>query len=201
MIAFAAMLLAACCAGWIMVAGISPAARAYARFAFSLYAALALAAGIDSRLADSVALIVSAVAPLLFVLALADVVKRPIASAFASLALGTACLAGMIAAATGVAALALGPLLLSVVAMIAVVLRDWRSDRSATIQAAVSAGALLAGASAFAAGGSLARATLCAFTSAGLLGAALAMNRRSHGVVEQMRPHGLRDAGAIRDRR
>ena len=198
MIAFAAMLLAACCAGWIMVAGVPRAARAYARFAFSLYAAMALAAGIDARLADSVGLIVSSVAPLLFVLALADGVKRPVASAFASFALGTVCLAGMIAAATGVAALALGPLLLSVVAMIAVVLRDWRSDRNATVQAAMSAGALLAGASAFAAGGGLALATLCAFTSAGILGAALAMNRRSNCVVEQVHAPDLRMA--VRDR-
>ena len=77
---------------------------------------------------------------------------------------------------TGIAALAVGrPLLLAVVAMIAVTLQDWRNRHLATIQTIASAVALLAGASAFVDDG---LAALCGFTAAGLLGAALSMTKR-----------------------
>jgi hypothetical protein len=201
MIAFAVMLFAAASAGWAIAAGLRGGARAYARFAFALYAALAVAIGIDARLANSVVLIVSAVAPLLFVLALKDAARRPLATALASLALAAGCMAGMAAAVTGIAALAFGPLLLSVIATIAVALRDWRERPVATVQAAVAAAALLAGASSFVAGGTAALAALCAFTSAGLLGAALSLTQRSNGGVEEERVRDLRSMRAVHNPR
>ena len=197
MIAFAVMLLAAAVAGWIIVAGLSHVARAYARFAFVLYAALAAAIVVDARLADSVALIVSAVAPALLALAVANVLRRPVATVLASLVMAASCIAGMAGAATGIAALAVGPLLLSVVAMIAVTLRDWRNSRLATFQTIASAVALLAGASAFVDDG---LAALCAFTAAGLLGVALSTTQRLDAVEEE-RGRNLRSSSAIRSLR
>jgi hypothetical protein len=198
MIAFAVMLLAAAVSGWSLVAAMPPLARAYARFACVLYAALAAAIAVDARLAYSVALIVSAVAPALLALAIANVLRKPIATAFASLVMAAFCIAGMAAAVTGIAALAFGPLLLSIVAMIALTLQEWRIDRLATIQSIASAGALLAGASAFVDGSMVG---FCAFAAAGLLGAALSMTRRSDVVVEEDGERNPRSTNAIRSLR
>jgi hypothetical protein len=179
MIAFAAMLLAAAAAAGAIVEGAAPVARAYARFAFVLYAALAIAMAADMRLAGSVALIVCALAPALLTFALVAAVRKPPTPAFVSPALAFSCCAGMAAAATGITALSLGPLLVSVVSTIAVTLASGHATRPATIQAVVAAAALLCGASALVDGAAAAPAALAAFTSAGLIGIALSMIPRS----------------------
>ena len=175
MIAFAAMLLLAAAAAAAIVEGAPPVARAYARFAFVLYAALAIAMAADVRLASSVALIVFALAPALLTFAVTATIRRPPAPAFASLVLAFACCAGMAAAATGIAVFALGPLLVSVVSMIAVTLANLRATQPAMIQAVVASVTLLCGASALVDGAAAAPAALAAFTSAGLIGAALSL--------------------------
>ena len=193
MIAFAAMLLLAAAAAAVIVKDAPPVARAYARFAFVLYAALAIAMVADMRLASSVTLIVCALAPALLTFALVAAVRKPPASAFASLMLAFSCCVGMAAAATGIVALSLGPLLVSVVSMIAVTLASRRATRPATIQAVVAAATLLCGASALVDGVAAAPAAFAAFTSAGLIGAALSMIQQ-----DGTRSHALRETDPIR---
>ncbi len=149
MIAFVLILLLACVAAWI----VSPSA--YVRFAGALYAALAAACAVERQLADSVALIVCAVAPVLLALALLHSRRVRLAPAFA-------CAAGMAAAATGIVVLAFAPLL---IASAAIAFARRRSP-----QALATALALVAGAPSYAAGSLPA---LLTFSSVGLLGAAL----------------------------
>lgn len=201
MIAFAAMLLFAAAVNWIVVAGMATVARAYARFAFVLYAALAIAIAVDARLAVFIALIVSAIAPMMLALALAGVVRGWVSTVFASVALAAASIAGMAAAFTGFAALAFVPLLFAVVAMIAVMLSAWRDGPMASIQIAASAVALLAGASAFVAGGAASQPAFCAFTAAGLLGVATSLAQGSNVSIEDKRTRNLSARNAIRGTR
>lgn len=177
MIVFAAMLLIAAVAASAIVEGAPPVARAYARFAFVLYAALAVAMAAAMRFAGAVALIVCALAPALLAFASSAAIRKPPRSAVVSLALAFSCCAGMAAAVTGIAALALGPLLVSVISMIAVALANRRTTRAAMIQAVVAAVTLLCGASALVDGAAAAPAALAAFTSAGLIGVALSIVR------------------------
>jgi hypothetical protein len=200
MMALAVMLLAASIAGWIAVTDVPPAARAYARFACMLYAALAAACAIGMQLAGAVTLIVSACAPVLLAIAQRIVFRGPVAASIAASMLTAACIAGMIAAATGIAVLGFAPLLLCVLVMIAISLRRFGDLRAAAIQTIASAIALLAGASAFAAGGEAAQPALILFSAAGLLGIALALAPRSDGVVEQKSAPDLR-AGTIHQSR
>ncbi len=149
MTAFALMLFFACVAAWI----VSPSA--YVRFAGALYAALAAACAVERHLADSVALIVCAVAPVLLALALVRSSGARFAPAFA-------CVAGMAAAATGIAVLAFAPLLIAAAAI--------AFARRRSPQALATSLALAAGAASYLAGSLPA---LMAFSSVGLLGAAL----------------------------
>jgi hypothetical protein len=198
MIAFAAFLLAAALASWLIVAGVAQTARAYGRFAFALYAALAIAIAADARLADSVALLVCAVAPMMLALALTCVVRGRISTVFASAVLALASVAGIAAAATSLAALSFAPLLLCVVAMIAGALPGWRKSPFAVAQTIASSVALLAGASAYVEGGAAGQARLCAFSAAGLLGVALSVARGSDVAVENERGRTLQRRKAIR---
>lgn len=201
MTGFASMLFICALAACIIVTGAPVAARAYARFAFGLYAALAPAAMIDLPLANSVALIACSISPLLLAFALAHTIGKPVAPAAASAILAVSWLAGMTAAATGLPVFAIVPLLLSVLATIALALMSWRERKLAGVQAIISACALLAGASTFVAGGVAGFAGLCAFTSAGLLGAALSIAQRSNFVVENKRGrdlHGMPTIGGLR---
>lgn len=197
MTGFAAMLFICALAACIIVTGAPHAARAYARFAFGLYAALATAAMIDLPLADSVALIASSISPLLLVFALAHAIGKPVAPAAASAILAANWLAGMAAAATGLPVFAIVPLSLSVLTTIALALMSWSERKLAGVQAIIAACALLAGASTFVAGGVIGLAGLCAFTSAGVLGAALSIAQRSNVVVEEKRGQDLRGVGSV----
>jgi hypothetical protein len=197
MTALAVMLLAASIAGWIAVTDVPPDARAYVRFACVLYAALAAASAIGAQLAGAVTLIVSACAPVLLAIAHRIVFRAPVAASIAASVLMFGCIAGMTAAATNITALSFAPLSVSVLVIIANSLRDFSDGRRPAIQAIASATALLAGASAFAAGG---EAAMMLFSAAGLLGIALALAPRSDAVVEQKSARDLR-TGTIRPAR
>jgi len=200
MIALAVMLLAAAMAGWLAVAGASWDVRTYLRFACVLYAALAIASVAGLSLAWSVTLIVSASAPVFLALATRFAFRGPVTPLLIATVLIPASLAGILAAATGVAMLAFAPLLLSVIAIIAISLRRVGDLRAQVIQVIAGACALLAGASAFAAGGVRAEPALFLFSAAGLLGISLALAPRSHVIVEQESAPDLR-AMAIRQPR
>jgi hypothetical protein len=200
MTALAVMLLAASIAGWIAVADGPPAARAYVRFACVLYAALAAASAIGAQLAGAVTLIVSACAPVLLAIAHRIVFRAPVAASIAASVLVVGCIAGMTAAATNIAVLSFAPLSVSVLVIIANSLRDFSDRRGPAIQAIASAAALLAGASAFAAGGEAAQPALILFSAAGLLGIALALAPRSDAAIEQKGAPDLH-AGTIRPAR
>jgi hypothetical protein len=169
MIAFAFMLFFACVAGWI----VSPSA--YVRFAGLLYAALAVGCAVERHLADSVALIVCAVAPVLLALAL----MRPGGARFAP---AFACIAGLAAAATGIAVLAFAPLL---IASFAIAIARRRSMQALAVSLA-----LVAGAASYLAGSLPA---LMAFASVGLLGAALQTSVKNQG-GRNMNAAGIRRA-------
>jgi hypothetical protein len=194
MIALAFMLLAAAVAGWLAVAGASWSTRTYARFACAFYAALAVTSFTAWQLALSVTLIVSASAPAFLALASRFAFRGPVAPAFVAAILIAACVAGIAAAATGIALLAFAPLLFSIVAMIAISLRCFRDQRARAIQLIAASCSLLAGASALAAGGAQAEPALFLFSAAGLLGISLALAPRSSLVVEQKGAHDLRTA-------
>ncbi len=192
MIALAAMLSAAAIAGWLSVADSSWDVRAYVRFACVLYAALAVAGVSGPPLALSVTLIVCACAPACLAFAVRFALRGSVAPLLIASVLGAVSVAGIMAAATGIAVLAFAPLLFSALAMIAMSLRRIGDRRAQAIQAIAAACALLAGASAFAAGGVRAEPALFLFSAAGLLGFALALAPRSHPIVEQERATGLR---------
>ncbi|HTT97513.1 MAG TPA: hypothetical protein VMF58_05650 [Rhizomicrobium sp.] len=200
MIALAVMLLAAAMGGWLAIGGASPDVRSYARFACVLYAALAAAGATGVQLALSVTLIVSASAPVFLALAVRLSFRGPVMPLLVGAILSIACVAGITAAATGLAMLAFAPLLFSVVAMIAFSLRQLRNLRAQALQTIAASCALLAGASAFTAGGVRAMPALFLFSAAGLLGILLALAPRSDVVVEQERVADVR-AGAIRQPR
>ena len=197
MIVFALLLFAAAVAGWFVVAGVAPVARGQARFAFLLYAGLGIVIAANVRLTDGAVLIVSAAAPMLLAFAIAGALRRRFSTALACVALASACIAGMAAAVTGIAALAFAPLLLSVVGTVALALPGWRDRIMAATRTAASAVALLAGAAAFVAGGAASQAAFCAFTAAGLLGAALSLTSDSGAIVEKARRRNSPGSGAV----
>ncbi|MBV9991258.1 MAG: hypothetical protein JOZ72_08175 [Alphaproteobacteria bacterium] len=156
MIAFAAMLLMAAAAAALVATGMPAAPRAYLRFACALLAALAAAAAWDGALAVSMALVACATAPAMLAMA-----ARPVAPV---LVMGVVAGLGLAAALTGLAVLALAPLLFSALALIAA--------RSASPKMWAASLALAAGAVWFAFGDLPA---LMAFLSAAVLGIALAL--------------------------
>ncbi len=192
MIALAIMLFAAAVAGWLAVTDSPAETRAYARLACVLYAALAASGAAGPQLALSVALIVSASAPVLLAFAVRFAFRGPIAAPLIAAMLVVTSVAGMTAAATGIALLAFAPLLVSVLAMIAIGLRRFSDMRARAIQTIAAACAILAGASALAAGGASAEPALFLFSAAGLLGVCLALAPRSDVAVEHERSHDLR---------
>lgn len=192
MIALAVMLLAAAVAGWLAVAGAPLETRAYARFACMLYAALAVSGAAELQLALSVTLIVSASAPMLLAFAVRFAFRGPVVSPLTIAVLVAVCGSGIVAAATGIALLAFAPLFVSVLTMIAISLRRFGDLRARAIQTIAAACAILAGASAFVAGGARAEPALFLFSAAGLLGLCLALAPRSEIAVEQERASDLR---------
>jgi hypothetical protein len=191
-IAFAAVLALASVLSILVGTRAKQSAREYLLFAAALYTALAAAdviAAIESQvwstqLADTIALIAAALAPVVLVLAIAAVFEGTPKPFIAAPILVLACLAGLAAALTGAAFIALAPLAASVCAMLALAARRWRIFARAPAQAAISATALLASAAAFRSGGQTAFAL---FSAAALLGASLAATKPLYRTVETPR--------------
>ena len=172
-----------------------PTARDYLRFAAVLYIALALcdavAAGAASAatltFADAVMLVVCALAPTALGLAVFAAFEHRPSAISSTIILVLACLAGIAAAATGTPVLALAPLAVSVLALLTLCARRWRSEKRAAAHAFLSACCLICASAATLNGGAAARTALELFSSAALLGFALALARRSDAPVVNQR--------------
>lgn len=180
-----------------------PAARDYLRFAAVLYLALALCGAIAALMpdaatltfADAVMLVVCALAPAALGFAVFAAFEYPPSAISAAIILVLACLAGIVAAATGTPVLSLAPLAVSVLALLALCVRRWRSGKGAAAHAFLSACCLICASAAALNGGAASRTALQLFSSAGVLGFSLALVRRSRIAVVNQRD--LRNAVSI----
>lgn len=178
MTAFALVLILGVAAGWIASNGAPPRARAYLRFAAVLYAALALSAVFNlspPAVTDIVATLASAI---LCVAAFAAFRRSPPVFTTSAL-LALAALAGIAAAATGIAVLAAVPQVLSALLMALIARRQGRER--ASLYLVLAALSLLGSAACQLVPGMAARAGLMLFSAAGLIGVAVA----SDVLVEQ----------------
>jgi hypothetical protein len=196
-IAFALVLGLAALLAIMVGARARPAARDYLAFAAALYGALAiadLAAAIHGSarpFATAVTLAIAALAPSALVLALAAAFERPPRAWWSLPVLVLSAAAGIYAAATDAVFVVFAPLFACLCVMLALAARRARYAKADALHAVLSAFCLLAAASAFMTGGLNAFAL---FSSAGLMGAALASRR----VVEHARARRLRPRPAIR---
>lgn len=200
-IAFAIVLACSAILAALIAGRARPVSRDYLRFAAALYLAFALCIGISTILpnattlvfADAVMLVVAALAPVALALALFASLEHPPSPIIAAIALVSACLAGIAAAASAMPVLSLAPLALSALMMLALCARHWRGDKPGVAHAFLSACCLICGAAASLGGGG--QTALVLFSSAAVLGFALALSRRSRvGVVNR---RDLRNAVAI----
>jgi hypothetical protein len=175
-----------------------PAARAYGRFAAILYGVLAIpdpggaliGSSPSNALADTPAAMVSALAPAALALALYAAFESPPRTAIAACVLVSAAVTGILSVATGALSVAFAASIAAACAMLVLGLRHWRRDRNTTMQALAGAGALLAGAAAFATGDAEGRIALVLFSAAGLLGLSLALAKPSNALVEDAAARG-----------
>lgn len=202
-IAFAAVLACSAIFAALLASRARPASRDYLRFAAALYLALALCAGISAVLpnattlvfSDAVMLVISALAPVALAFALFASFEHPPSAIVTAILLVLACLAGIAAAASGTPVLSLAPLAASALVMFALCARHWRTRKRTTAHAFLSACCLVCGAAASLNGGASGQAALLLFSSAALLGFALALARRSRVAVVNQRD--LRHPAAI----
>jgi hypothetical protein len=202
-IAFSIVLGCSAILAAMIVARARPSSRDYLRFAAALYLALALCMGLSAidagaaalAFSGAVTLVVCALAPVALVFALFATFEHPPSGWIAGIALVLACLAGIGAAATGTPVLSLAPLSVSVLTMFALCLRRWRIGKRAAAHAFLSACCLVCAAAAALTGSEDGRAALVLFSSAALLGFALALARRSRLAVASERD--LRQSVAI----
>ncbi|HEY5337544.1 MAG TPA: hypothetical protein VIJ85_05025 [Rhizomicrobium sp.] len=179
-----------------------PASRSYLRLAAVLYVALSIAdesaiflpGTATASFAQSVTLVVSALAPALLALALFATFEHPPKSWVAAMLLTPALLAGIAAAIGGVDVLSLAPLAASAFVILALSVRRWRLERRGPLHAIAAALCLLGGAAAGAAGGDVGRTALALFSAASVLGLSLALARRSRLLVEEDRRPDMRFA-------
>jgi hypothetical protein len=174
--AFAALALFAACAGaWLLAAPLRAPARLYLRFAAMLFAALSVAAVLE--LADSAALFLLPLAGASLMVSAFAQWARPLPVFAASLALVLALAGGLAALLSGVAVLALAPLMIAGLAVMAAALNG------AAVFAVLAGVSLLVAGLAFLEQGS--RAGVLLLCAAALIGLA---QRRSALMVEQRRP-------------
>jgi len=171
MLAFAIVLVLGAAAAWIAAGDAGVQARSYLRLAAVLDAALALSAAIALATPAVAAIVLTLVAPLLAAAAWTRF-RRSLHPVLTSLPLSAACIMGIVAAATGATVLSAVPQVIAVAALGAVArLAVWRRARIYLVLGAVS----LLGAAACALGeGAIAQIGVLLFSSAGLLGVALA---------------------------
>jgi hypothetical protein len=197
MILFACVLFLACVAAWIVAGAAKPRARVFLRFACVLYAALAAAAIAGGGLLEATALLVFALGPPVLSLAVIAAFERAVPASISALVLSIAALAGIGAAASGLAFLSVAPLILAVAAMLWVALRRMKDAPGDALRAAIAALAILAASAAFLDDGG---AALLLFSSVAMLGTGLALAGVSDVAVEQQRGRDLRGGSAIRHR-
>lgn len=172
----------------IVAAGAAPRARSLLRLGAALLGALAaanLAAAIDSeaeRVAGAVTLLAAALGPAVLAEAAYAQQGREPRGPLAAFALAFACLAGLAAAALGSLLLAVAPLLGSVAALGLLAARLWARARKTAVLIALGAFGFVAAAAA--AAGSAATGFLLFYAAAGL-GVTLALARRSDLALEE----------------
>ncbi len=188
----AGILGAACIAVWFVALGACARARVNLRFAAVLFAAPAVAALIVPAAAGAVALIVAAIAVAVLALAAFAGFEHRIPPMPATLGLMAVSLGGVASAMTGMTAFALAPSSIAAVAILVIAARQFARARHSSIQAMLSAMAILAANSCLALEG--ARSAQLLFSAVGLLGTALALSRVSDADVEQQRRGNLRRA-------
>jgi hypothetical protein len=187
---FALALVLSASMAWLLSGSARPLARSYLRFACILYGALALAGlAVGSRestgeFARAVALVVCILAPSVLSLALLAAFRKPLASGAASLLLAFACVAALAAAVTDLAALGLAPLVLALAVAAIAILRTPGRDRTASVEGLGGLFSFLCAASTLMLQGARDSTALDLFSSAGLLGTALALSRASRPRVE-----------------
>ena len=194
-LAFCIVLALAAVAAALLCGRARPAARIYARFAFALYFALALA-GVAAmaaahpfalQVSHTLARMVAALAPAALALAVISARERPPAAPIAIAALAGACLCALAATMFAIDLLAFAPLLLSAIAIVFVSLHRWRGQILAAVYAIVSAFAMVAGAASLIGGGDAGAVASALFSAAALLGFSLALARRSGAPAEPPR--------------
>ena len=175
----------------LMAARLRGAARGYLRFTAALALALALAelvsglaGGKAAAFANTVMALVAALAPAMLALAAVACLSAPLAALPATAALVAACLAGLVATATGSDFFAFAPLVIAVPVLAAQALRIWPRSRRSALLVALGALALLAAASADMAGNADGPQVFGLFFAAALLGIALALVRASEAPIE-----------------
>ncbi|HEY8949815.1 MAG TPA: hypothetical protein VIM56_13090 [Rhizomicrobium sp.] len=199
-VAFAMVLACSAILAALIAGRANPVSRDYLRFAAALYLAFAVCVGIATIwpdattlvFADAVMLVILALTPVALALALFARLEHPPSTVIAAILLVLACIAGIAAAASATPVLSLAPLALGALAMVALCARHWSSEKNGVAHAFLSVCCLICGTAASLGGGQTA---LVLFSSAAVLGFALALGRRSRvGVVSR---HDLRSAVAI----
>ena len=194
---FAPMLALSAILAALLVGRARNAARDYLRFAAVLF--LALAASIEAGsflsgasaaiFAVAVTQVVAAAAPVSLALALFARFEHPPSALIASISLLLACVAGIASAAMGMPAIAYAILVAAVCIQLALSLRRWRNEKRSAAHAFLSACALVC-----AAAGAQTRsgeAVVALFSSASILGFALALTRSRVTVAEKRDFRGL----------
>jgi hypothetical protein len=180
--AFAVVLALAAAAAWMTAKGARPSSRLYLRFACVLYAALA-ASALAGVAPEAVAQVATTLAVALLTLAAYTSFRRKVRPLPAASVLAMACVSGIWSAASGAMAPAVVLQIFCLFVMIALARRGlwrWRSIHLALATAALSAASCsLLVENAFVA--------LLLFSTAGLLGATLAVARVSEIPLEERR--------------
>ena len=181
-IAFAGVLSLAAVIAAIVASVVREPARSYLRFAAGLSAALAVAdviaalvGGNASELfAGAISLLIAALVPACLALAAVTRHVRAVRTPAAAVALAVACIAGLVAAATGSASFAFVPLLVSAVMLVGLGARAWPHTRRPAALLTLSGVAFLAAGASYMSGGG-GRVAFGLFCASGLLGASLAL--------------------------
>jgi len=193
--AFAAVLGFACVIAALSARSATEPARSHVWFAAGLGAALAVADAVATlapgmaAFAGAVELLVAALAPVTIVLAVVARFARALRPPAAATILVSACVAGLLAAATGSVLFGFAPLAAAAAAMAGLAARIWHEARRPALSLVLSSAALVAAAASEMGGGAAGRMGFGLFFAVALLGSALAVVQRSDAPVK---PRGRR---------
>lgn len=182
--AFAAVLLFATVAAWLIAAGVRVQARGYLRLAAVLDAGLAVSVGTGIAPA-AIAPLTGTLATVLMALAVHTSFRRSVRPAFSGLLLAVACCCAIGAAYSGEALPALAPQFAAVLAMLVIARRGLARLRAPSILLAAASLSRFAGMCALVATDDRAMVAVMLFSAAGLLGVTLAVARISDTFVKR----------------